>query len=80
MAQRITLMATLTGLIAVLMGILPTASNRLSAAPNSPGVNTAAHNTTMTVAPTVVDLLPLAVLALAAGAIISSTGILKAVK
>jgi len=69
--QRITSMAMVAGLIAVLIGLLPAA--RSTAAP---GNNTTAFNATEPLATTAVELLPLGVLALAAGAILMSTGIL----
>jgi len=71
--QRITMMAIVGGLIAVMMGIVPAASSDVGNAGNS----TAAFDITVTLSQTVTELLPLGILALVAGAILKSTGILK---
>jgi len=65
-------MAAVVGLLVVLLGIVPTAKNRLP----SSSANTSAFNATEAVATTGSELIPLAVLLLAVGAILSGTGVL----
>jgi len=72
MSQRITLLAAATGLLVVLLGIIPTAQTRLGAN----ATNTSAYNATDSVISTGAELLPLALLLLAVGAILQATGIL----
>jgi hypothetical protein len=70
--NRITAMAGAVGLIVVLLGIIPTMTNRMG----SNATNTSAYNATEPVATTGAELMPLVVLLLAVGAILSATGLL----
>jgi hypothetical protein len=70
--SRFTAMAAAAGLLVVLLGIVPTSQSRLPSSANS----TAAANATDAVITTGSELLPLAVLLLAVGAILSGTGVL----
>jgi hypothetical protein len=70
--SRFTAMAAVAGLLVVLLGIVPTAKNRLPAN----ATNTSAYNATEAVATTGSELIPLVVLLLAVGAILSGTGVL----
>jgi hypothetical protein len=70
--SRFAAMAAVAGLLVVLLGIVPTAQNRLP----SSSTNTSAFNATEAVATTGSELIPLAVLLLAVGAILSGTGVL----
>lgn len=72
MTGRITTMAAAAGLIVVTLGVIPTAQDRLGANAS----NTSAYNATEAVSQTSAELLPLAVLLLAVGAILASTGVL----
>jgi hypothetical protein len=65
-------MAATVGLVAILLGIVPTAQQRLPSSANA----TSAANATNTVVTTGANLLPLVVLLLAVGAIVSGTGVL----
>lgn len=71
--QRITVMSMLGGLLAVLMGIVPTARDRVGSAGNS----TAAFDALDTLSVTFTEWMPFVILAVAAGAIFMSTNILR---
>jgi len=73
MPKSIPTMAVVAGLIAVLMGIIPTAQSQVGNAGNS----TAAFDTVTRLSTTLTELLPLGVIILAAAAILYGTGILK---
>jgi len=90
MAQRMTLLAAVAGLTAVLYGLFPAASNRIddqsnatvAANPNQTALNqTDAYEVSDTLLDVLVaDFLPLIVLVLCAGAVIASTGILGRIR
>lgn len=67
-----TTMAAAAGLIAVLMGVLPTAQSRVGNAGNS----TAAFDAVTTISSFVTEILPFGILILAAGFILYNTGLL----
>lgn len=70
--QRFVTMAAVAGLAAVLVGLVPATLDSVGSSGNS----TAVFNATRELSTTSVELLPLGVLALAAGAILKATGIL----
>jgi len=71
--QRIVTMAVVAGLTAVLVGLVPASLESVGSSGNS----TAVFNATQTLSQTATELLPIGVLILAAGAILSGTGILR---
>lgn len=73
MAGRMTLLAAVTGVLAALLGIVPTYRTRLS---GTAAANTSAFAAVEPLATTGAELVPLAVLALAAGVILYGTSVL----